>query len=865
MAIIDIDSTWLSNNGGPNGPFILSGANNTYRMTTDVIATKTGFIAVASGITLDMNGRTLTYNNLPPPIGINGEFESDSIGFAPSGWDVSKASGLRVANNDAYLFGNKSLLLDFPGAIAATLSTGNPAVITTSSNHNLASGDHALLTGFSASQSIVPDFYPATILSSNQFTIPVNVTSVSDANGLFAKAWYITSNAISVPQSGYSYAASVSRSQIGGTQNGTIFGMKACLLNSSNVILASGLMAGEYNGISSVVHYTPPNTSSVYMRVFYGGLSTSSGSFYMDAARFRTSYDYGILCAGLFNMPGNNNLPSLYRYGAASGYNNCTSFSIICSSGNGSVIQGSGHGFSSSPIMAASLRNALLVSGVNFYVYGDDTSSIIGEASEASATNPVRTILDCGFYYASGIDVTTRYSNMSVINFSANRRGFLVDNCIFSGFPQVGVVVTSLGDQSGSHVTISNNTFYPNSIVTNAYSISVTATNNVDIFGNTITAGVGKSGRGITLDAYDAFSITGVNIYGNYVNVYEKPAREYGPSTTTRALRIRNNASGFGAIRDVNVYDNTFIAHTASGYNTDAFGCRISLRNDLGGMSGCNIFLYNNTFASFRHINDDNYQAIGLVFDGIASSIYPFAYGNTCESNDVGLKVVDSDGGTVRDIYILDTLIQKTPISGVNIEFKSIEFGFFDNQASNINIINTTYSNNITSGERRLYWRGSSTFSGGSWPYRQLFTGYGLNIRVVDDVNNPITNAIVSVSNPTGQIFNEYTGIDGYIDYFKHSLLPNYFPIDTYSYRQGDPVNQQTSASIIGYTDETTTPTTKNDLSLLNISVSKSGYSNYVNNSYILSDSGVLTVVLSRLAQRFLAINIGGRNIVIGT
>lgn len=72
-----IDSGWLAStaNGGPDGPWVLKGANTYYYLTTDVtqdaptsgVTKRAMFYVANAGITLDLNGHTLTYHSGAAP------------------------------------------------------------------------------------------------------------------------------------------------------------------------------------------------------------------------------------------------------------------------------------------------------------------------------------------------------------------------------------------------------------------------------------------------------------------------------------------------------------------------------------------------------------------------------------------------------------------------------------------------------------------------------------------------------------------------------------------------------------------------------------------------------------------------------
>ena len=114
--VIPINQTWLQNNGP--APYYLTQAGATYELETNVTTSGTAFIALATGITFNLNGYTITYNNSAPMVVPNGGFETGTPGQAPPDWNVSQAPGATIvtpatANWTTGWWGNQ--LLQIPG------------------------------------------------------------------------------------------------------------------------------------------------------------------------------------------------------------------------------------------------------------------------------------------------------------------------------------------------------------------------------------------------------------------------------------------------------------------------------------------------------------------------------------------------------------------------------------------------------------------------------------------------------------------------------------------------------------------------------------------------------------------------------
>jgi hypothetical protein len=103
-----INQSWLDARGA--GPYYLDQAGKTYVLQQDVTTKGTAFAIIASDVTFDLNGHTVTYDNAPPVVIPNGSFEAGQTGWnftnAPNA-EVYDATG-RWIYNEVY-DGNYSL------------------------------------------------------------------------------------------------------------------------------------------------------------------------------------------------------------------------------------------------------------------------------------------------------------------------------------------------------------------------------------------------------------------------------------------------------------------------------------------------------------------------------------------------------------------------------------------------------------------------------------------------------------------------------------------------------------------------------------------------------------------------------------
>lgn len=120
-----INSTWKAVNaatygGDPtNGPFVFDQASTTYQLPGDLTLPKSGFIVTNSGVTLDLNGHTLTYGNSPAYTVVNGGFEAGTL----ANWTATGVTPTVVAQAAAqHLWGTYCLQYTMGGTIATLTS-----------------------------------------------------------------------------------------------------------------------------------------------------------------------------------------------------------------------------------------------------------------------------------------------------------------------------------------------------------------------------------------------------------------------------------------------------------------------------------------------------------------------------------------------------------------------------------------------------------------------------------------------------------------------------------------------------------------------------------------------------------------------
>ena len=480
-----------------------------------------------------------------------------------------------------------------------------------------------------------------------------------------------------------------------------------------------------------MVPFTPAVTGAVNIQVSVSPGKNPSASVNLDYVQLTRVNTYGIELS--------------YR----------TGISIISSLPGGSIVQGMGRSYGSHPINAFGAAKTA-IKGVSISASGMDTCLIYGNwASSIAITN-------CNLT-ASLDQISNRMALFSFIYLLNTSGAIAVENNIFSGSHQSGIVVAG-GGKAGSFtsITIKKNEIKQDSSWTNGYAIELGSwCQQFEISGNSI---VPISGRGILLDelATGGFIQNG-RIHDNYVEVQERPDLEYGAlGLEVTASRIREESDS--TIKNVQIYKNTFYAHTGAGLDWAAIGARFTVTNNQGMMNHSNLVLANNLFKAVV-LDDDpslKYQdaySIDLArFDAGTGIIFR---NNTLESNDVSLNLGGNDGINESDVtFIQNTLVKSrqgikqirscdTQVRG----YVGIEAGNYGSTMSNIRLIDMKYAGGATSAINFI-GAGAKSISFGSL----------LNLTVTDNGGKPLSGAAVTIQDQNGnQVFSGTTNSQGKI------------------------------------------------------------------------------------------------------
>src|SRR5262249_78076 len=251
----------------------------------------------------------------------------------------------------------------------------------------------------------------------------------------------------------------------------------------------------------------------------------------LDQATLTTSGDYGILASpNGSDIPGWTNLPSV----AQTASRNAANFTVK----DGFIRQGQGDGYASSPLHLWKIPG-VTVDNVQTFATGMDTQSL-----DAPYDKDHVTILDSTF--REDIDnISNRMQNFGTLKLNNISAPIDVENNHLLGSPQAGIVLARNDPQFT--VVIRNNEIRQNAVTTNAYAILLSVAQNFEIAGNTVLT---TNGKGFLLDGFSGALLGHGSIHDNYVDVQERPNREYPTGLDAVALRLRNNLDSMGPQRD---------------------------------------------------------------------------------------------------------------------------------------------------------------------------------------------------------------------------------------------------------------------------------------------------------------------------
>jgi hypothetical protein len=559
---------------------------------------------------------------------------------------------------------------------------------------------------------------------------------------------------IPIAEANHTYAASVSVSAAGGTQNQPLADVVIQVYRASdNALLATGSTGGGYNANGSLATFTPTSTSPVYLKITVTA-EWGNPTIELDDVSLSPSYDYGVVATGEWGFKGSTNLPSSMQWVGSQGYNNAGAFTLTSSVAGGTIKQGNAAGYGSDGVFAQSLNAPLVINGVTVSVNGNDTTAIDGMNNAKDTTAATETITNNTIVCQPGMDIIQRMNDIGQIDLSRVSGDTVVTGNTITGVPQMGIVITgNPPTQAETAHLIQNNKIVGDTVVTNGYLVSAYGISNLKILDNTLMAGAGQSAEGIDLDSQTTANSTNIEVSGNYVNVREAAQREYGTGIPGRALRIRNDAGGSsaGSFINLSVSDNTFIGEADSTSTLGTIGAWITLVNNPGATApNSAISFTGNQFEAFSSSTVHGTSATALAIDGIDPGINPTFIGNTLTSNNISLALTDSDATAVSDVTLIGNSLAKST-SSTPLPYSGIVAGYWVDTIQGVNLIDTQAVDGATTA---IHWTGSGS--------KELSTGSSLAVTVTNTQGSPLSGASVAILNANGtQIGSGTTGSDG--------------------------------------------------------------------------------------------------------
>ncbi len=726
-SVVDIDASWIA--GAGTRPYKLSTANARYRLTQNVTVDDSAFVFQANGVTLDLNGYTITYNNAAATALTNEDFDNWT-GTEPNNWTVTGSSSHdKIAAASSYIYPRKMCEGDYAvrvnlaqrTAVSCTLSAGSPATISATA-HGLSTGDGVYLSGFSAtsygvgSTTMIFGGYKVTVIDANTFSINANVSAVSDGSGTFTRATLIESDARSLPTNNRMYNVTAFVSNDSPAEKLYHCSIKA--VDSSTGLEMGKLDGGQdlwgsYNPTyasngsrnhSPSFSFKSGTTANVKVQIY---LATTDASVTVDVCRARMSqaYDNGVAARG------NNGTewPQRFSYDTT-GWSTSADLgplAIIDTAGGGSITQGQNKGFRGWPILLRKCSGAT-THGISWVHTGDDPCIMFDHATLGTPTTARGLLVSSNAAdIANVVNACRRDSQMpSVVYRTWLGMVNIWDNTL-DGSPTISVN-GSTSVPATYATSIHRNTIRPKTVVTNSYAIAI-ATRNVSITENTVNSTLtGGSGRCCLLNAGQNITLADITLTDNVFRAREERHREWSNTAYTRALRLRNTENGEstnGTILNIVSSGNLYHCECPStDYAVVPQGARISIRDNSGGMDATTITFTNDTFSAINATTSGSAMGIeigrkdALVADIVMTD-------PTFISNHRVFKLHGTDdvARTIDGIQIDGATFTKDGTTPAPASFYTFDFGYNGSSVStDINLTNNTFGsgtayNDITS------------------------------------------------------------------------------------------------------------------------------------------------------------------------
>lgn len=641
----------------------LDDTNRTYVLQNDVVSNGTCFTISKQHVTLDLNGKTITYDNAAPIVIPNAGFETGDF----SSWDTSHAPNASIEAGSYVLprslySGSYSVKFHLTEASSQTPNDQYiRSIVPITLEANTAYSLSAMFANSGNSDTAENDYHDGGKRDLIKMAVEFegidgsnNAVPGIDSSGNPISVINTTWDTTDVP----AIAPGTVLTEINGHHTGVTWRS----FQYSNKIFTTG---------------NAPLTAYVVLRVSNVPVG-SNGYVYMDDVKISKYRNFGVDIGPNY---------------AASQY---------ATIHGGSIIQGQGNSFESHAINSSESSNHwnlnfldITTSGVNskafFSFYGDTSQDPI----------PVHSTFNNNTIHHNVSTIKSRDNyDGAAVHVAYHADGFRPAGCIDSSCDVSGANIFSNtitnGLQTGLNIAHTSgkpaNNIYSNNVTlqtkyTNDFAIAAGGSN---VYGNTVNCGSGNNScRGITIGGIDT------KVYGNTISVQQLPRnQEYNGCQPPGAYAMQ----GEYMATNVEVYGNIVVANagnatTGSGVNISCNAAALRLNPDPGNETSMNI--HDNTFTANSvdpgtNTTTGKGRSTGMLLGDITSPLINI-HDNIFEANSRWLVVdyatsnamtMTMNGNTFKTIAPLDStfLPFETGIANANFTFAGNKYGTVDDK-----------------------------------------------------------------------------------------------------------------------------------------------------------------------------------------
>ncbi|MGL6097771.1 MAG: hypothetical protein ACRC7O_18470, partial [Fimbriiglobus sp.] len=616
-------------------PIVLNQANTTYRLKSDITAPGTAFVVSAPGVTLDLNGKTVTYGTAASPVVPNGGFEQPAADPAkPANWDVSAAPTAKRVAARTGMFGG--WMFD--------------------------------LTKFDVPQTITSDWVPipepgreyaAVVFPRGTSDVTVEIRILAENGTVLRsdKQDSVNTGRGYAPVSQFVPPAGTTRVRV---QIVAIPPAKSVFPNQPKTEQQKAVEEAEKK-------------------------KTQQRIVSLDGVGVYRSRDYGVMATTSRNGSVANDLPPQVpaNLAAVPGYWNAARLAVR----NGAIVQGAGRAFAGNPLFVQSLPG-LTLTGVTTVATGVDTDNLSGKyLSNLDIRN-------CTFD-ADVPAITRRMNGFAAVRLENSNGNFVFAGNTITNAPMCGLYVNN-HISNPAKVRIVGNTIRQRATVSDGYGILVCGLDNFEIGNNQIRP---VTGRGILFDGFSSRVTQNGDVHDNVVEAYERPNLEYGPNgLEATALRMRNykgNHRNIGFRNNVFVARtdaagvNQAIACRVTFDDRQGQMHTAALKKEK--LENNNLRFENNTFRATVEVPDGDRRATAVSLAAVSPRVGLRFFGNTFESNSCTLAVGDNDTQFPNEDVAFVANTHRRAGSPVRPDFATTVVGGLNFPAKDIRLIDARF------------------------------------------------------------------------------------------------------------------------------------------------------------------------------